>query len=160
MLVATLFILLSSTGQSIDIFWPCLIAYTILGIGIEGSQPDAFPFAIEGSRPNDDVFQTSESQRSKSWRGAFVSLGFFYHGLGIFATSLAFLLCTRFFRARLQSNTCDAECQFSLDISWRTICVIGLLPLVLGLISLGLQLVIKTDKTNIVEYKTDNSRSD
>jgi len=119
MIVATLNLTISTSGQSIGIIGVMIFWRIILGIGIGGDYPNSSILVSE--------FATVR------WRGAMIASVFAFQGLGAFCAALVSLICAVAFKLYLQLTTCDKNCQLALDKSWRIVYGMGMVPAVIAL---------------------------
>ena len=139
MIIATLNLTLGTTGGSIEIVGVTIFWRVILGIGIGGDYPNSSVLVSEFA--------------SVRWRGAMIASVFAAQGLGAFTAALVSVLCTTGFKNSLDLIVCDVQCRLALDMSWRIVYGIGILP---ALIALYFRLTIP----ETIRYTLDVSRNE
>src|SRR5271170_2915535 len=111
---ATLALSLCGEGPSLSIVGVMIFWRVILGTGVGGDYPLS-------------SIITSEFATVK-WRGAMMAAVFANQGWGQFTAALVSFICTVGFKNSLQTTTCTANCQESLDKAWRIIYGFGAVP--------------------------------
>jgi len=111
---STLALSLAGEGPALSIVGVMIFWRVILGTGVGGDYPLS-------------SIITSEFATVK-WRGAMMAAVFANQGWGQFTAALVAFICTVGFKNSLQTTTCNANCQESLDKAWRIIYGFGAVP--------------------------------
>ena len=119
MIAATFSLSIAGSGPAVNIIGVTIFWRVILGIGVGGDYPTS-------------SIITSEFANVK-WRGAMMAAVFSNQGLGQFVAALVSFICTARYKDFLMSRTCDTNCQYALDQSWRILYGLGIVPACIAL---------------------------
>jgi MFS transporter, PHS family, inorganic phosphate transporter len=114
MIAATFSLSIAGSGPAVSIIGVTIFWRIVLGVGVGGDYPTSSIITSE--------FATVR------WRGAMMAAVFFNQGLGQFVAALVSFICTARYKDFLRDTTCDANCQYALDQSWRILYGLGILP--------------------------------